>query len=168
MLSVSPAAVKVPLPTNWHAGLISFMFKWTPLIGVPIGSIAGMVNSVDGWRTAPGVVHRWQVEITPSFVDLVWLHAEAVFWLDYSLPIILCHLWKSVWRYTFTREVLWGTNEESLRIQFFSWDSIFLWLFKLKDGAGLYSTQISQPQFSALKVYLFRSPGDTNAWLKTW
>ncbi|MDN3506974.1 MAG: AAA family ATPase [Simkaniaceae bacterium] len=62
--------------------------------------------------------------------DLIWPRADVVIWLDYPLPIILYRLMKRILRRAFTKEVLWGGCQESLRMQFFSKRSIFVWAFK--------------------------------------
>jgi adenylate kinase family enzyme len=104
-----------------------------------------------------------------SVRDLTWPRTEAVVWLDYSLGLILWRLWKRTWKRVFTQELLWGTNTERLWPQFFSKDSLFLWALKTyKRRKQTYSTLIASPGYAALKVYHFRSPHETEAWLRSW
>ncbi len=56
--------------------------------------------------------------------------ADTVIWLDYSLGTKLVRLFRRTSRRTFSREVLWNGNTETFRSQFFSRDSLFVWLFK--------------------------------------
>lgn len=56
--------------------------------------------------------------------------ADTVIWLDYSLGTKLVRLFRRTGRRTFSREVLWNGNTETFRSQFFSRDSLFVWLFK--------------------------------------
>ena len=51
-------------------------------------------------------------------------------WLDYSLGTKLTRLLRRTGRRTFTREVLWNGNTETFREQFFSRNSLFVYLFK--------------------------------------
>src|SRR5512141_1433681 len=62
--------------------------------------------------------------------DLVWQRAQALVWLDYSLPLVLWQLAVRTWRRITQREALWGGNRESLRAQFLSRDSLFLFALK--------------------------------------
>ncbi|NGX47152.1 MAG: Cytidylate kinase [Chlamydiae bacterium] len=62
--------------------------------------------------------------------DLIWPRADVAIWLDYPLPVILWRLLKRVTRRAFTKEILWSGCQESLRRQFLSRESIFLWAFK--------------------------------------
>jgi len=62
--------------------------------------------------------------------DLIWPRADVVIWLDYPLYVILYRLVKRITRRAFTKEILWAGCKESLRRQFFSKDSIFVYAFK--------------------------------------
>jgi len=64
--------------------------------------------------------------------DLVWPRADTVIWLDPPLTVILARLFARAVRRSRTGEELWpGTgNRETLRNQFLSRDSLFLWALK--------------------------------------
>jgi adenylate kinase family enzyme len=62
--------------------------------------------------------------------DLIWPRADYAIWLDYPLIVILYRLLRRILRRTRTKEVLWGGCQESLRMQFFDRQSIFVWTFK--------------------------------------
>jgi len=101
--------------------------------------------------------------------DLTWPRAEAVVWLDYPLPLILWRLWKRTWKRVLTKENLWGTNKERLWPQFFSKDSLFLWALQTyRRRKRTYAALISAPEYASLKVYHFKTPCETEAWLRSW
>ena len=60
--------------------------------------------------------------------DLVWSRATTVIWLNYVFPLVL---WRALTRTVLrvlTREELFSGNRESLRIAFFSRESILWWV----------------------------------------
>jgi adenylate kinase family enzyme len=104
-----------------------------------------------------------------SLRDLTWPRAEAVVWLDYPLLLILWQLWKRTWKRVLTKETLWGTNTERLWPQFFSKDSLFLWALKTyKRRKQTYNALITAPEYASLIVKHFRSPRETETWLRSW
>lgn len=93
-----------------------------------------------GWTPAPDFAaqveraleaERWVVDGNYSVVQpLILNHADTVIWLDYSFGTELRRLFGRTCRRVFTREVLWNGNIETVTAQFFSRDSLFIWLFK--------------------------------------
>jgi adenylate kinase family enzyme len=112
----------------------------------------------------------WVVDGNYSYLrDLTWPRAEAVVWLDYPLPLILWQLWKRTWKRVLTKELLWGTNKERLWQQFFSKDSLFLWALKTyKRRKQTYGALITAPEYSSVVVKHFKSPRETENWLRSW
>jgi len=110
----------------------------------------------------------WVSDGNYSFLrDILWKRAEALVWLDYPLALIFWRLWWRTWKRVLTREVLWGTNKERLWPQFFSKDSLFLWALKTyRRHRDNFSSMPKLPEYAHLKVYRFRSPGQTRAWLQ--
>ncbi|WP_413287529.1 AAA family ATPase [Bdellovibrio sp. HCB337] len=59
--------------------------------------------------------------------DFLWHKADLIIWLDYPRHIILWRILKrSIYR-AFTQKPMWNGNYESIRLTFFSKDSIILW-----------------------------------------
>ena len=104
-----------------------------------------------------------------SIRDLTWPRAEAVVWLDYSLPLILWQLWKRTWKRVLSKEILWGTNQERLLPQFFSKDSLFLWALKTyRRRKRTYESLTAAPEYASIVVKHFKSPRETQAWMDSW
>ena len=100
--------------------------------------------------------------------DIVWPRAEAVLWLDYSLPLVFRRLTWRIVRRGVTREVLWNGNRETFwpHLKLWSEQSLFHWLLKTywqyKRG---YPVLFAQPTHAHLTVIHLRSPRETETWL---
>lgn len=100
--------------------------------------------------------------------DLIWPQAEAVIWLDYSLPLIFWRLLTRTFRRVIFREKLWNGNRESLwsHLKLWSDDSLFFWLFKTywrrKREIPLL---LARPEHAHLCVYHFKTPKEAENWL---
>ncbi|GAB4569168.1 MAG: AAA family ATPase [Anaerolineae bacterium] len=132
-----------------------------------------------GWQEAPLDVFRarvidaltgdrWVVDGNYSKVrDVVWPRADTVVWLDYPFLTVLRQLvWRTVRRIT-RRELLWGTNRESLRA-LFSRDSIILWMLQTYHRRRReYPELFRQAEHAHLTVIRLTHPAETRTWLDT-
>ena len=133
------------------------------------------------WQEAPLELFRERVRTAtqaPAWVvagnyhvvrDLVWQKAEAVIWLDYSLPRIFWQLTRRTFNRWWTQELLWGTNLEPLLVHFKLWsqESLFHWLFKTywrrkRETPVL----LSLPEHQHLKLIRFKNPKEAGEWLE--
>ncbi len=134
------------------------------------------------WVEAPDDVFRQRVDNAtraPAWVvagnysivrDIVWPRAQAVIWLDYPLSTVFWRLTRRTFRRWWTRELLWGTNRESLWVHFKLWseESLFHWLFKTYwRRKREYPQLFALPQHAHLHIIHFKTPQETEAWLKT-
>lgn len=102
--------------------------------------------------------------------DLLWPQAEAMIWLDYSIGRVLWQLTQRSVKRWWTRELLWGTNREPLwtHFKFWSKDSLYNWLFQTYwRRKQEYPRLLSQPEHQHLRLIRFKSPKETEAWLKS-
>ncbi len=98
------------------------------------------LNWHSGWTLAPNFAVKveqaieaeyWVVDGNYSKVQPAILScADTVIWLDYSIGTKLWRLLKRTCRRTLMRETLWNGNTETVKAQFFSRNSLFVWLFK--------------------------------------
>lgn len=100
--------------------------------------------------------------------DLIWSAADTLIWLDYPFPLVFSRLFRRTVQRIWTQENLWGTgNYETWGKQFFSRDSLFLWVVKTHQR---YRTMIGellqQPEYAHLTLLRFRTPGETEAWVR--
>ena len=132
------------------------------------------------WQEAPDDVFRARVEAATraekwavagnyrTVRDLTWNQADAIIWLDYSLPVIFGRLWQRTWRRWWTQEELWNGNREKLRWHFKIWseESLFHWLFKTYwRRKREFTALLAQPEYGHLKVFRFKSQKETDEWL---
>lgn len=132
------------------------------------------------WKEAPLEVFRERVRNSiqaPAWVvagnyhvvrDLIWPRAEAVVWLDYSLPRIFWQLTRRTFTRWWKQELLWGTNYENLWMHFKLWseESLYYWLFKTYwRRKREYPILLAQPENQHLKLIHFKYPHETDEWL---
>jgi hypothetical protein len=69
-----------------------------------------------------------------------------------------------------TKELLWGTNQEPLWVHFKFWsdDSLIHWLFTTYwRRKRQYPKLFIKPEYSHLKVFQFKSQKEVDAWLES-
>ena len=110
---------------------------------------------------------KWVIDGNYSKVrHLIWQRTETLVWLDYSLFVIMWRLFGRALRRTARQELLWGTNRETWRRQFFSRDSLFIWAIKKQRSRRReYSQLFGQPDYAHMNVIRLRSPRSARKWL---
>jgi adenylate kinase family enzyme len=111
---------------------------------------------------------RWVSDGNYSVVrDLLWQRADTLLWLDYPLWLIYWRLAPRTLRRGLRRELLWGNNRERLWEQFFSRDSLFLWVLQTYwRRRREFPALLRQPDYAHLRVVRLRTPRHTEAWLR--
>jgi adenylate kinase family enzyme len=102
--------------------------------------------------------------------DLVWPRAEAIVWLDYSLPRVCGRLTARTIRRVVTREVLWNGNREILWPHLLLWSerSLFHWLFKTYwRYRREYPALFARPEHAHIEIIRLRAPREAEQWLQT-
>ena len=130
------------------------------------------------WTEAPREVMRervaaaaeapaWALDGNYSKVrDIVWSRATHLIWLDYSFPLVFWRILSRTIRRAFSQEELWNGNRESVG-KMFSRDSILVWVIGTHQRRKReFPELLARPEYSHLTVYRFRSPGETERWLK--
>ncbi|MGN6562889.1 MAG: adenylate kinase [Thermomicrobiales bacterium] len=117
--------------------------------------------------TAATAAAQWVADGNYSVVrDIVWARADTAIWLDYPLAV---NFWRLTRRSLVrgTRRVeLWNGNRESLREQFLSRDSLFLWAVQSHARKRReYPALLARPEYAHLAVVHLRSPRATRRWL---
>ncbi len=130
------------------------------------------------WTGAPKDVFRQRVENAiaqetwalcgnyASVRDLTLARADTAVWLDYPMAVVFTRAFRRTIRRAFTRELLWGNNRESLLINFFSRESLLLWVIDTwRIRRRDYPKMLRSERCRHLRVLRFRSPKETAAWL---
>ncbi len=132
------------------------------------------------WQKVPDAVFRERVaaatagdawvadgNYTSKARDLLWSRADTLIWLDYSLPVILWRLTARTVSRVVCRELLWGTNRESLRAQLLSRESLFIWALQTYGQHRKQFPELFQrAEHSHLRVVHLRSPSAAEKWLQ--
>lgn len=117
--------------------------------------------------TAVTTTDKWVIDGNYSKVrHHIWQQAETLVWLDYPLVVIMWRLFGRAVRRTAKQELLWGTNRESWRGQFFSRDSLFIWALKKQwSRRREYLQLFARPDYAHLNVIRLRSLRATRKWM---
>lgn len=112
-------------------------------------------------------VPAWIIDGNYSQVrDLIWSRAETLIWLDYNIFVIYSRLIRRTWRRIRQKELLWGTNQESLKNLLPHKDSLFVWaLRKQWSRRREYDQLLHKPHYAHLNVIRLRTPRQTRKWL---
>jgi adenylate kinase family enzyme len=100
--------------------------------------------------------------------DLIWPRAELLVWLDPPLHVILRRLARRTFQRWRGREELWGMagNRESLRAQFASRDSLFLWaLTSHRSRRRRYQELLAANEYPQLQIVRLTYPREVSLWL---
>jgi len=130
---------------------------WTPRPAEVFSALAAEALSGEAWVTDGNYG-----KVRP----IVWRSANALLWLDYSLPVCLWRLTKRLCRRVFQGEELWNGNRETLGDHFFSRDSLYLWALQTHGRyRRQYAAEVLRPEYAHLKVLRFKTPRAAEAWL---
>ena len=99
--------------------------------------------------------------------DLVWSRATTVIWLNYVFPLVLWRALTRTFRRVLTQEELYSGNRESLRMAFFSRESILWWVIttfhrRRRQYRRLFDTATT-PRLAYVE---FRSPAEARNFLR--
>ena len=99
--------------------------------------------------------------------DVVWGQATHLLWLRFPFPVVFWRILKRTMRRIIHKEPIAGGNIETFWQQFFTKDSIFLWIFKTHwRRVRVYSKILDEGVYPSLKVIVFRSQRQVDAWLE--
>jgi len=110
---------------------------------------------------------RWVSDGNYSKVrDLIWSRATSVIWLDYPFTTVMRRALCRTLRRAITREELFSGNRESLRMAFFSRDSILWWVVTTyRRRREQYSALLTGSAFSHLERVVLTSPAEATRFL---
>ena len=130
--------------------------NWTP--APPERFKARLLDAIAG--------DRWVVDGNyAASHEILWPRADALVWLDLSLPLVLWQLTRRTTRRIWTREELWNGNVELLS-QHLQADGLFPWAIKTHGrNRRRYATWTSLPENGHLRVVRLRSRREISAWM---
>ena len=96
----------------------------------------------------------------------LWPQADAIVWLDFPLGLVLLRLVRRTVRRMLTREVLWGSNRESLRNALLGKDSLLVYTARThRRRRRQFAERLAQADLARAHVVRLRSPQEAAAWL---
>jgi len=99
--------------------------------------------------------------------EIVWGRVQVVVWLDYPLWLVMLRLIRRSIKRAFRRDLLWGTNRESLSNLFLSRNSLLFYVLRThKKRQNLYQQLSQSPEFSGIEFIRLRSPRQTEQWME--
>jgi adenylate kinase family enzyme len=110
---------------------------------------------------------RWVIMGNYSKVrNAIWPHADTFIWLDYPFPLVFWRLLRRSVLRAIDKNPICNGNIESWK-QFFSKDSIMLWLFRSyrrrsREYGAIFDAGANSPHISYIRL---RSPQEAESWL---
>jgi adenylate kinase family enzyme len=98
--------------------------------------------------------------------QVTWGRADTVIFLDYPMRVVFTRVFARTLRRWWRQEELWNGNRERLRDNFFSKESLFLWVINTwRIRRRTTPRLLRDPQFAHLRTYRFRTPRHLERWL---
>jgi adenylate kinase family enzyme len=98
--------------------------------------------------------------------DEIWPNADTIIWLDYSMSVVARRVFLRTMSRWWNRQELWSGNRERLTVQFFSRDSLFLWVINTwRIHRRDYPKELRSEKCRHLRVIRFRDPRAADAWI---
>jgi adenylate kinase family enzyme len=98
--------------------------------------------------------------------DLVMARADTLVFLDYPMTVVFTRVFRRTLRRWWSNEELWNGNRERLFIQFFSRESLLLWVINTwRMHRRDYPKRMRQQAALGKRVLRFRTPKQTQQWL---
>ncbi len=109
----------------------------------------------------------WIIDGNYSVVrDLIWSRATTVIWLNYGFPLVLWRALTRTVRRVLTQEELFSGNRESLRMAFFSRESILWWVLTTFHRRRKRYRELFDMRTSPQLIYVeFRKPTEAQNFL---
>jgi adenylate kinase family enzyme len=112
---------------------------------------------------------HWVIDGNYSAVrPFVWSRATTVVWLNYAFPTVLWRALTRTVRRSLTQEELYAGNRESLRLAFFSRESILWWVITtFYQRRRQHQALFNDPAWMQLTRMEFRSAAEAEQFLGT-
>lgn len=97
-----------------------------------------------------------------------WQQADTIIWCNYSFPRVMNRLfWRTLKRIV-TRQTLWNGNRESFYTNFFTKESIFVWMFgSWNKQQKRYGAIFNQPStLPGVRLVRLSNPSETKTFIK--
>jgi adenylate kinase family enzyme len=117
--------------------------------------------AADAWALSGNYLSRVQ--------DLVWARADTIVWLDIALPILVARVIRRTLRRWYARELLWGTNRESIASLLAVWDpkrSLVSWaIAEHREKRRRFTADMADPRYRHVRFVHLRSAADSDRFI---
>jgi len=98
--------------------------------------------------------------------SVLWLQADTIVWLDYALARCLWRVLTRTLRRVRSRELLWGTNHETIRDTLLSRDGLLVWAVKThRRYRREFEELMHGDAYPHLRWVRLRTPREADRWL---
>jgi adenylate kinase family enzyme len=97
--------------------------------------------------------------------DQIWDRADTIIWLNYSFPVVFGRAIKRTFIRAITKEEILNGNKETLRKNFFSKDSMLLWVLQTYWKRRKDYPKILKKLETTKKILIFKKPSEARRWL---
>jgi adenylate kinase family enzyme len=122
------------------------------------------------WQTVDPLTARPAWTLCGNYGSIrarVWERADTLIWLDYSMTLTVSRVVRRTLQRTLQGTELWTGNRERLWTQFFSRDSLFLWVInRWRINRRNYPKRLREQKALGKHVYRFRTPAEAAKWLR--
>jgi len=152
-------AKKLHIP---HVELDSIYYKtnWEPLDDPTFRKIVTKKTDGQSWVVCGNYFSHLGIDF--------WKTADTIIWCDYPFPLVFGRLLKRTLHRTLFKDELWHGNTESFRTNFFSKDSLILWMIKRWSAHKKRYTPLFEGKNKDLKnitMIRLKKPADAEALL---
>jgi adenylate kinase family enzyme len=128
-----------------------------------VAEVSAALDAADadagGWTVCG---HYGQVRL------VTWGRADTVIFLDYPMRVVFTRVFARTLRRWWRQEELWNGNRERLRDNFFSKESLFLWVINTwRVRRRTTPKLLRDPRFAHLKTHRFATPRQLERWLNS-
>ena len=93
--------------------------------------------------------------------------ADTIIWCDYSFPLVFSRLLSRTLKRTITKQELWNENKESFVTNFFSKESVLLWMMHTwNEQNRRYAKIFEENNLTGTQLIRLRSPKETAIFLE--
>ena len=152
-------SLKLGLP---HYELDSFFHQkgWQPLDNDEFKARVNEVTGQPGWIVCGNY-------FTKLGGKEYWSKADTVIWCDYSFPLVFSRLLRRTLKRTVTKQELWNENKEGFITNFFTRESVLLWMMRVwNEQKRRYETIFKQNKLNDTQLIRLKSPKETARFLE--
>ena len=151
-------AKKLDIP-HFELDSIFYQKNWQPLDTIEFRNRVNMITEQQGWVICGNY-------FTKLGGEEFWQKADTVIWCDYSFSLVFSRLVRRTFHRTITQQKLWNKNRESFITNFFTRDSVILFMLrKWNEQKRRYGKLFKRSSLGTTDLVRLQSPSETRIFL---